>query len=116
MSSESVMSSDVISTLTSDNVSAKPQSSTLEAFYGVLDKLSHAGSTAKSEEATTESKQITFFTVLKYALVITLVCTILLLPGVQNVASKMFANTAVKILVQAIIVFTVALVLLNRCR
>lgn len=111
--------SDPIHQIPTDS-STKPPSSTLDAFYGVLDKLGNLNASSSSgtsqEEASNANTRTSFMTILKYSLIVTAVAVLLALPAVQETMNKMFSSTAVKLGVQAVIIFTLALVLLNRSR
>ncbi len=110
---------DAISSLQVDQYGNKP--SHVEAVYNLLDKLNpketngapvaqQQAPVAPSPSATPGGK----IRMLKFAGIISAVSVVMTLPAVQSIFEKFSKSTAMKLLIQAAIVFIFAVVLLKK--
>lgn len=106
---------DAIHQLQADPVAGGVKPSQLEVFDTVLEKLTQNAKNPEPYQAPAASPKANkgFLTVLKVAIIVAVIASILFVPAVQDVMDKMFPTLVSRIGAQGLLVFVVALLLIQ---
>lgn len=104
---------DAIHQLQADPAVGGVKPSQLEVFDTVLEKLTQNAKNPEPYQPPKPKANKGFLTVLKVAIIIAVVASILFVPAVQDVISKMFPTLVSRIGAQGLLVFVVALILIQ---
>ena len=107
---------DAIATLQVDSHSASSPPAGITEVFKLLDKLNDGNKErfASSSTPNKGSGSSSMWKCIKYALMLTIVVTVLNLGPVQGLLNKMFKNSMVKIGVQALVFFIAAVILMKK--